>query len=167
MVFRTDSGEAAIFDAYCPHMGANLGVGGTVHGDCIKCPFHEWQFRASDGECTAIPYSPGTVPRSVAKLKKWRSCEVNAAIFVWFHADGETAPAPWVLPSVPEVDSGKWLYNGKSEFLINAHIQQIPENAADVGHLNAIHSPNLLSGSDIRCTRPWWGGFATHTWLLK
>lgn len=46
-----------IFDAYCPHLGANLGVGGIVKGDCIECPFHQWSFRASDGECTNIPYS--------------------------------------------------------------------------------------------------------------
>lgn len=57
MVFRTESGEAVVFDAYCPHLGANLGIGGQVKGDCIECPFHEWQFRASDGVCTHIPYS--------------------------------------------------------------------------------------------------------------
>lgn len=56
---------------------------------------------------------------------------------------------------------------GKSEFVINGHIQQVPENAADVGHLNAIHSPNMFTGSDIRYTRPRWGSFATHTWDLK
>lgn len=57
VVFRTESGEVHIFDAYCPHLGANLGVGGIVKGDCIECPFHQWSFRASDGECTNIPYS--------------------------------------------------------------------------------------------------------------
>lgn len=57
VVFRTEGGEVHIFDAYCPHLGANLGVGGIVKGDCIECPFHQWSFRASDGECTNIPYS--------------------------------------------------------------------------------------------------------------
>lgn len=57
VVFRTESGEVHIFDAYCPHLGANLGVGGIVKDDCIECPFHQWSFRASDGECTNIPYS--------------------------------------------------------------------------------------------------------------
>lgn len=67
---------------------------------------------------------------------------------------------------MPQVKSGDWLYNGKSEFMINGHIQQVPENAADVGHLNAIHSPNLLTGSDIRFTRPKWSLFAKHLWEL-
>jgi len=44
-------------DAYCPHLGANLGVGGLVRGDCIECPFHLWKFRGIDGECVNIPYS--------------------------------------------------------------------------------------------------------------
>lgn len=57
MVFRTEKGEAHIADAYCPHLGANFGVGGKVKGDCLECPFHEWQFRASDGECVHIPYT--------------------------------------------------------------------------------------------------------------
>ena len=31
-VFRTEKGEAAILDAYCPHLGANLAAGGRVEG---------------------------------------------------------------------------------------------------------------------------------------
>ena len=45
-----------MLDAYCPHMGANLGAGGQVKGDCIECPFHGWQFRGEDGQCVHIPY---------------------------------------------------------------------------------------------------------------
>ena len=56
-VFRGEDGLAHVVDSYCPHMGANLAVGGRVVGDCIECPFHGWQFRGSDGKCTKIPYS--------------------------------------------------------------------------------------------------------------
>lgn len=66
VVFRTESGEVHIFDAYCPHLGANLGVGGIVKDDCIECPFHQWSFRASDGECTNIPYSTSGFGESFA-----------------------------------------------------------------------------------------------------
>jgi cholesterol 7-dehydrogenase len=41
VLFRTESGEAKVLDAYCPHMGADLGVGSKVVGDCIECPFHK------------------------------------------------------------------------------------------------------------------------------
>ena len=56
-VFRALSGEAHVTDAYCPHIGANMAVGGVVKGDCLECPFHGWRFRGSDGKCVNIPYS--------------------------------------------------------------------------------------------------------------
>ena len=32
VLFRTDSGEISMLDAYCPHLGAHLGHGGLVNG---------------------------------------------------------------------------------------------------------------------------------------
>ena len=58
-VFRGHSGEVSVMDAYCPHLGANIAIGGTVidncGNDCVKCPFHGWTFRGSDGLCLQIP----------------------------------------------------------------------------------------------------------------
>ena len=60
-VIRGSKGQIYVIDAYCPHLGANLAVGGTVHRnecneDCIRCPFHGWSFRMTDGMCSNIPY---------------------------------------------------------------------------------------------------------------
>ena len=55
-VFRDTSGKAHVLDAYCPHLGANLAVGGRVFGSCLECPFHGWKFRGEDGKCVDIPY---------------------------------------------------------------------------------------------------------------
>ena len=54
VVFRGSSGKVCAADAYCPHLGANLGVGGKVIGDSIRCGFHGWTFD-SDGFCTKAP----------------------------------------------------------------------------------------------------------------
>ena len=54
VAFRGLSGKVYVWDAYCPHLGANLGVGGTVFGEGIKCPFHGWKFN-NEGECTEVP----------------------------------------------------------------------------------------------------------------
>lgn len=52
-----ESDQVHVADAYCPHNGAHLGVGGTVRGDCIQCPFHHWRYRGGDGKLVEIPYA--------------------------------------------------------------------------------------------------------------
>ena len=60
-MFRDDRGKAYVLDAYCPHLGANIAIGGHVIGDCLECPFHGWQFRGADGKVTKIPYSESSM----------------------------------------------------------------------------------------------------------
>jgi len=57
VIFRSKKDIVFILDAYCPHLGANLGIGGSVADDCVICPFHQWKFRGTDGLCINIPYS--------------------------------------------------------------------------------------------------------------
>src|ERR1700730_10445863 len=40
VIFRTASGQINVLDAYCQHLGANMGAGGTVEGEHIACPGH-------------------------------------------------------------------------------------------------------------------------------
>ncbi len=56
VIFRTASGQINVLDAYCQHLGANMGVGGTVEGEHIVCPWHGWQW-SGDGTNALIPYS--------------------------------------------------------------------------------------------------------------
>ena len=56
VMFRTKSGKVNVLDAYCLHLGANMGVGGTVEGEHIVCPWHGWEWRG-DGTNALIPYS--------------------------------------------------------------------------------------------------------------
>lgn len=65
-----------------------------------------------------------------ARLKKWTSLERNGLIFVWYHAENAT---PWDLPVIDNIDAGHWKFHGHNEFAIKCHIQDIPENGADVG----------------------------------
>ncbi len=54
IAYRTRSGKCHILDAFCPHMGAHLGVDGSVVGEDIRCPFHSWTFNG-EGTCTSVP----------------------------------------------------------------------------------------------------------------
>lgn len=119
VVFRGRSGQVHILDAYCPHLGANLGVGGIVIGDCIQCPFHGWTFRGEDGKCEKIPYSE-KVPE-FAKTKSWPTLEKYNSIYVWYHAEDVE---PWWIPeNIEELERGSWVYKGKTQHKINSHIE--------------------------------------------
>uniref|UniRef100_A0A2C9JQQ1 cholesterol 7-desaturase n=1 Tax=Biomphalaria glabrata TaxID=6526 RepID=A0A2C9JQQ1_BIOGL len=159
-VFRDESGTAHVLDAYCPHMGANLAAGGRVVGDCLECPFHAWQFRGFDGKCVQIPYTE-KIP-DFAKIKSWPCTEVTGWVFFWHHAEG--VDPTWQVPSIDEIESGKWVCRGRTEHHINAHIEEIPENGADVVHLSQVHGPIMMAGIDLRTMWSKWWSFANHSW---
>ncbi|KAJ3316535.1 hypothetical protein HDU76_001723 [Blyttiomyces sp. JEL0837] len=133
-VFRGEDGSVGALDAMCPHLGANIAVGGKVIGNAVECPFHGWQFDKS-GKCTHIPYADN-VP-DVAKTKMWPTREIAGNIMIWFDAE-ERAPLyePRAFPL-----QGKNYYHvtGRSATL-PMHIQDFAENAADWMHFGQVHS---------------------------
>ncbi|KAL4219145.1 hypothetical protein ACF0H5_021727 [Mactra antiquata] len=159
-VFRDTKGEVHILDAYCPHMGAHLAVGGRVVDNCLECPFHGWRFRGHDGKCTFIPYAD-KVPE-VSKIKSWTSMELNGWIYIWHHAEG--AEPYWKLPELEEVTSGAWQYKGRTEHYINAHIEEVPENGADVAHLKMVHEPFIAAGVDLLTMWNKYWSWGKHSW---
>ncbi|XP_061555132.1 cholesterol 7-desaturase nvd isoform X2 [Phycodurus eques] len=161
VVFRGEDEKAYVLDAYCPHLGANLAVGGRVVGNCIECPFHGWQFRGNDGKCERIPYAE----KDFAKVDVWPSCEVNSQILVWFHCDGEDPQ--WIVPEQDEITRGEWVYRGRTEHFVSAHIEEIPENAADLSHLTHLHTPGIVSGVDLRYTNNTTWQFVRHGWKAQ
>ncbi|KAG2388697.1 hypothetical protein C9374_000136 [Naegleria lovaniensis] len=60
------SHRAYALDAYCTHLGANLTVGGQVHGECLTCPFHHWSFKGENGQCVSL----GNIPIEMPMIKK-------------------------------------------------------------------------------------------------
>ena len=135
VLFRTESGEAAVMDAYCPHLGAHLGYGGEVVGDSIRCPFHYWRFDGS-GECVEVPYARRIPPR--ARLDAYPTCEKNGIIFIWYHPDGEQPK--WEVPEVPDltVEQG-WLDIVYHTAQVRSHPQEMAENVVDSPHFHYVH----------------------------
>eukprot|EP00042_Codosiga_hollandica_P035908 m.269667 g.269667 ORF g.269667 m.269667 type:complete len:479 (+) comp54748_c0_seq1:1082-2518(+) len=156
-VFRTEDGEVAILDAYCPHLGANLAAGGIVKGNTISCPFHGWQFN-KEGVCVKIPYCDH-VPAGAA-VKKYTCLENNGHILLWFDAEGRDPY--WYPPKFEGINNGSWTFRGESQHHINAHIQETPENGADVPHLQYLHGPLIATGTDLRKTERM--QFIRHIW---
>uniref|UniRef100_A0A0N4U8U9 cholesterol 7-desaturase n=1 Tax=Dracunculus medinensis TaxID=318479 RepID=A0A0N4U8U9_DRAME len=146
-LLRSESGEVYLVDSYCPHLGANLSIGGrVVNENCIQCPFHGWIFSGETGKCVSIPYNKQSIPEQ-AKIAIWPTTERNHHIYVWYHCDG-LEPC-WEVEPIEEVENGNWTYNGKTEHEICCHIEDIPENGSDIAHLNFLHLSAGLHGNDI------------------
>lgn len=148
VLYRTndEEGRAVVLDAYCPHLGANLSVGGVVKGDRIACPFHEWEFD-KDGVCQHIPYCD-KVPEA-AKTRSWPVVETLSMVCIYFDADGR---APSYQPlDVPEISSGLFTFRGAHDAdPILMHIQEIAENSADFRHFDCLHGPLRIPWTNIR-----------------
>ena len=144
VVYRTESGEARVHDAFCPHLGAHLGVNGKVVGESIQCPFHGWQF-GGDGKCNKIPYCD-TIPTR-AKVQNWPTSEVNGEIYMWFHPTG--AEPDREVPVIEQIGDENWTEPRQVEFNIPVHIQDIAENSCDPEHFQYVHKQNQTPPSSV------------------
>lgn len=135
VLFRgEESGEAIVLDAHCPHLGAHLGVGGSVRGEHIRCPFHAWEFNRT-GRCVHIPYAE-RIPRQ-ARTTAWRVEEHSGMIFLW-HAPPGVEP-DYRIPEVPELDDPDWMPWNHSILEIETHPREIVENVVDKQHFPTVH----------------------------
>lgn len=136
VLFRTESGEATLLDAFCPHLGAHLGHGGKVEGESIRCPFHAWEI-GKDGKCTKIPYATKVPPR--ASVNTWQVEEKNGVILTWFDPEGQS-PGEWRIPELPNyLDASKWTAPYKVAFTARMHCQEFRENIVDNPHFVHVH----------------------------
>jgi 3-ketosteroid 9alpha-monooxygenase subunit A len=134
VLFRTEGGEARLLDAHCPHLGAHLGYGGKVKGDCIECPFHAWKFDGA-GACIEIPYAKKLPPR--AQLRAWEVREVNGMVMAWHHIGGE--PPQFEVPALPEYGHAEWTPYETRSWKIRSHNQEMAENSVDSAHFRYLH----------------------------
>jgi phenylpropionate dioxygenase-like ring-hydroxylating dioxygenase large terminal subunit len=142
VVWRDHQGVPHVQDAFCPHLGAHLGHGGTVEPspdgtDCITCPFHGWQFDA-EGTNADIPYSE-RVNRK-ARLHTYPAVERNGLIMAWYHPEG--VEPMWEVPVVPAFDGEDTEYSTMiaTHHVIDACWQEMAENGVDSAHFRYVHN---------------------------
>jgi nitrite reductase/ring-hydroxylating ferredoxin subunit len=80
VLWRDSSGTLHCMAAYCPHLGAHLGIGGTVLTDELQCPFHGWRYGKS-GELVGV-HGPGRVRKGIC-LPSYRVIERHGGVFLW------------------------------------------------------------------------------------
>lgn len=146
VLFRAESGEARVLDAYCPHLGAHLAVGGKVEGTTISCPFHGWRFEGETGSCVEIPYASTERIPSRAAVRTYRTVERNGLVFAWYHAtDGEPF---YDVPDVPEFADPEFEEPILVEFRISTSCQEMAENNHDAAHFKFVHGSDAIPAQE-------------------
>ncbi len=131
VAFRTESGQAAVVAAHCPHLGANLARGGTVVEEALRCPFHSLRWSV-DGRCVGSEY-PGDPPYSV-RLAAHRTVERFGFVCAW-HDPAGGAPTF----ELPDVDLDGWTEPMVTTIPIATHVESVHENGVDAVHFGVVH----------------------------
>lgn len=137
VAFRASDGSAHVLDAYCPHLGAHLGYGGTVENDELVCPFHGWQWDTK-GCNTRIPYEEGT---RRTKIRTWHTREIAGAVLIWWSYDDREPE--WEPERIVEEESPDFHVIGPDTSILweRKHLipQALTENLGDPAHVKYIH----------------------------
>ncbi len=134
VVWCDEDGQICVADAYCPHLGSQLGpaAGGRVCAGRLVCPFHGFEFDAT-GQCVATPYAE---PPKTARLKVYETREINGLLFAWWGIEGRKPQ--WRLPT-ELLDQTGWCSNSIRTVRFSGHPQETSENSVDLAHLRYVH----------------------------
>lgn len=128
VLFRTEAGVSSALDAHCPHLGAHLGHGGTVEGDCLRCPFHHFEFYA-DGSCNKSKH---------LKANKWPLVERDGFIFLYYGN-------PDKKHELLHLTADGWETYKTFAIKLKTQVQNPVENFVDINHFGPIHHVDSIT----------------------
>ncbi|MFP2924166.1 Rieske 2Fe-2S domain-containing protein [Pyxidicoccus sp. 3LG] len=126
VLFRGQNGGVFALSAHCAHMGTHL-AGGTVVGDCLRCPLHHWRFDGSGACQTDVGGRPGQRPFPVV--------ERHGAILVF--------NGPVVLFPPPDVGSADLRWRTGPAVTVRCDWLPVLANSFDIEHLRTVHHRDL------------------------
>jgi 3-ketosteroid 9alpha-monooxygenase subunit A len=136
VVFADSAGQLHVLDAFCRHMGGDL-TRGTVKGDQIACPFHDWRW-GGDGRCTQIPYARRVPP--TARTRSWLALEQNKQLFVWNDPQGNPPPEHVAIPRIDGAFADGWSsWTWDSILVQDSNCREVIDNVVDMAHFFYIH----------------------------
>jgi nitrite reductase/ring-hydroxylating ferredoxin subunit len=132
-VWSAGSEHPRIFDAVCPHRGANLAYGGRLAGDVVVCPFH------------AHRIGLGTESRDGFCVREYASLTYGGGIFARL-SDRSEPDFPGALASL---GAGHTFVPG-FEMTAETTIEVVIENGVDNAHFRAVHGLMNLPALAVR-----------------
>jgi 3-ketosteroid 9alpha-monooxygenase subunit A len=136
VVFAGSDGTVNVLDAYCRHMGGDLSQG-TVKGDEIACPFHDWRW-GGDGRCKQIPYARRVPLR--ARTASWPTLVQDGMLFVWNDPEGKQPPADVTIPRIDAASRDDWTdWVWYTTVIEGSNCREIVDNVVDMAHFFYVH----------------------------
>ncbi|MCW2861774.1 MAG: Rieske (2Fe-2S) domain protein [Actinoallomurus sp.] len=135
VVFQSGDGKLNVLDAYCRHMGGDLSQG-TVKGDEIACPFHDWRW-GGDGRCKQIPYARRVPLR--ARTAAWPTLDQDGMLFVWNDPEGNPPREEEALPMIEGALDDEWTDWLWYETVVDTNVREVIDNNADMAHFFYVH----------------------------
>ncbi|WP_239103596.1 Rieske 2Fe-2S domain-containing protein [Microbispora corallina] len=135
VVFESGDGRLNVLDAYCRHMGGNLAEG-TVKGDEIACPFHDWRW-GGDGRCKRIPYARRVPLR--ARTASWTTLDQDGLLLVWNDPEGNPPPPEVAIPRIEGATRDDWTDWVWGETVVHANCREVIDNVVDMAHFFYVH----------------------------
>ncbi|WP_168226585.1 Rieske 2Fe-2S domain-containing protein [Tomitella fengzijianii] len=132
VIWQDTKGDIKVLDSYCRHMGGDLSQG-TVKGDEIACPFHDWRW-GGDGKCKEIPYAKRVPMR--ARTQSWTTLERDGLLFVW--NDPENSEPEDYIPVIRTGDD-EWTEWQWKTIIIDTNCREIVDNVVDMAHFFYVH----------------------------
>jgi 3-ketosteroid 9alpha-monooxygenase subunit A len=124
MALRTADANVSVYDAVCPHRGANLAWGGVLHGSHVVCPFHGKSVGL--GTENAGPYCVSAYP----------SFSVGSGLFVCL--DSARANDYGFEATMLGFAATRVFYPGGTQHIVVPQ-QLVTENAFDLDHFRTVH----------------------------
>jgi phenylpropionate dioxygenase-like ring-hydroxylating dioxygenase large terminal subunit len=145
VAWRAESGQLTVMNAFCEHLGAHLGFGGTVVGEVLQCPFHGWQW-SQQGRNVRIPYQDR--PNRGRRIRTYPVVERNESVYIWHDLEGREPyfEAPDIFAGFNDGSSADDYYPQQRLYRerLEMHPQYVLENGVDFAHFKYVHKTPIV-----------------------
>lgn len=137
VVYRGKSNQIYALDAFCPHLGADLG-NGKVSGENIQCYFHQWELNGT-GKLEKIPCLD-KLDQSFQSVENKHYPTQELYGHIWVHAGEKAAHSVIHPPDLAHEEVSAWYLK---EITLFAHHHVMMANGVDLQHFATVHDLDI------------------------